>query len=347
MALCIRLSNFEKMSFWFKNLIFILNEPCKSIDFNKSFKNLIKLCRDNDGLTHHFLQQPVEQEYDIRVYKTIYKSSPFFHHFNKILIISQQTTSEQINDTNPYYNPLLLNLMLTKYLPYYPLWSGLILKRKHNIETTSNAPVEQFFGNLKRQILNNEKKLKRSRFISKLRENVLSVYIQQNFDIKKSRLTKQIPEDICSEQRAKEIWVKKEKPKNSYFLGLYLKKLNLEKEEQISMDSEKCLYCGFGRLDVTTDWVQCDECNKWVHETCENDNSFENSFYCKLCIEIVKYSESGVRCDNLVKSPKLVHSLKKTLEISPNGLLFILIIHCQLIKLDIQFVNSGIYFIAL
>lgn len=44
------------------------------------------------------------------------------------------------------------------------------------------------------------------------------------------------------------------------------------------MDSGQCLYCGFGRLNVTTDWGQCDECNKSVHQTCENDSNFENSF---------------------------------------------------------------------
>ena len=176
------------------------------------------------------------------------------------------------------------------------------------MERISNAPIEHFFGNLKTHILNNEKNLKCSRLIRKLRQNVLSLYTEQKLNIAKSRLTKQqAPRDVCSAQGAKETWAKKRKPKNSYFLGRYLKKqkilpreeLEMNPEEEITRDSEKCIYCGFGRLDVTVDWVQCDKCDKWVHQACENGKDFENTFYCKLCCNIISPPETVSTDNNL------------------------------------------------
>lgn len=53
------------------------------------------------------------------------------------------------------------------------------------------------------------------------------------------------------------------------------------------MDEQtKCLYCGGGIFNETTQWVQCDKCEEWIHQDCESSQqaSFSGKFICKICI---------------------------------------------------------------
>lgn len=69
----------------------------------------------------------------------------------------------------------------------------------------------------------------------------------------------------------------------------------------IVFDLEYCLYCHGGRLDVTTDWVECDKCLGFVHQKCDDINmnkSYSGSFVCRLCLpsehKTIKIQKSSV-----------------------------------------------------
>ena len=131
-ACCVLLNDLSTISFWFENLVFILNEPFKNNLFQIGFNNLIKLSRDNNmikDLLKHVNQEKtdaeIEEETDIKQTDVIYKSSPFYQRFKRILD-KYQTTASSTYEINPYHNRPFLELILIKYMPYCPLWSGII-----------------------------------------------------------------------------------------------------------------------------------------------------------------------------------------------------------------------------
>lgn len=73
---------------------------------------------------------------------------------------------------------------------------------------------------------------------------------------------------------------KKCRTKDSHFSDRYIKeqkqalKTVIENKLEIVLDDQpRCLYCGYSRLDVTVDWVQCDMCDGWIHQHCETTNN--------------------------------------------------------------------------
>lgn len=91
--------------------------------------------------------------------------------------------------------------------------------------------------------------------------------------------------------------IKKKKKTDTYFLGNYQKSccdVRRKSTTVVELDSsEKCNYCGLGHLDKPAWWVQCDICNGWIHQDCENPaRDYEKSFICKCCRGL---SESDVK----------------------------------------------------
>ncbi|KAK9685384.1 PHD-finger [Popillia japonica] len=71
-------------------------------------------------------------------------------------------------------------------------------------------------------------------------------------------------------------------------------------------DTAQCGYCGQGMLDETTMWVQCDTCQRWIHQTCdvstENKNKmYSGDFVCKLCtlINITDNTQNNWKLESL------------------------------------------------
>ncbi|KAF2904265.1 hypothetical protein ILUMI_01913 [Ignelater luminosus] len=189
----------------------------------------------------------------------LYRNSSFFTYFNAIFQrCFLAFGKDESSNANPYYNSKLLNVIITKYMPYLPLWSAILLKTKFGLSKISNAPVENFFGNLKHHCLNDEKNWKCFRFSRKLRERP----------------------DSPGHQLLKEKTLG-EKRKKAGGRGKAQANLVVENPD---VGLEKCRYCARRRLDVTADWVACDRCESWIHLSCEDHTiDLEGTFTCQAC----------------------------------------------------------------
>lgn len=307
-ASCILMDALGEINIFFVNLVVLLKSPFYNDMVKKSHENLLRNC-SNKNITD-FVNSvsasstntdiPVDED-DSKKFG-LFRNSPFYVHFFKIMSNIQISYVSTV--ANPYLNEKFLTIVLNKYLPYCPLWSGIILKYSSDMPRVSNAPIENFFGYVKNQMLEGERNLKCSRVIRKLRENVLAIFKESNMDIEKSRLTKDI--DKLNENNSQESWSRKRKRPNTHFLGRFMKKQiedkfdNLNNQQQVAplqnnsqseknkkcYDLLKCNYCGKGPfLDITTDWVQCDRCDEYVHQSCASNQkqSFSGDFICKLC----------------------------------------------------------------
>ncbi|CAH1171034.1 unnamed protein product [Phaedon cochleariae] len=203
---------------------------------------------------------------------------------------------------------------------------------EENQKPVSNCYAENYFGNLKTHILGGQKNLKCSRYLRKSREYVKALFKEYNLNIPKRKLTKQrkreYPDDEFSSQ---ETWNKKTKTTDTHFTGKYLKMIaplsNVENKNQLShaenknsqqdivivhddMDEtvlEKCMYCGFGRLNVTAEWVKCDGCGGWVHKNCDQSlQDYGETYFCEACVTNKIYTldskpDLREKCENAIK----------------------------------------------
>lgn len=55
-----------------------------------------------------------------------------------------------------------------------------------------------------------------------------------------------------------------------------------------------CIYCHEGTLDNTANWVQCDSCQEWVDQKCDEPDmgkSYSGNFYAIFLIAVRKLSQ--------------------------------------------------------
>ncbi|CAG9814674.1 unnamed protein product [Phaedon cochleariae] len=246
---------------------------CKNVDASlRSLLSLVekdKINRDTQFVECNSIHNDIDIKYEYDDKQTgLHKMSTFYKHFLKIFMeISVLTDSVEGN--NIYHSKTVVDIILLKYMPFCSLWTGIILKYKIT-------------------------------FLKKSRENVLALFKEWKLNIPKTRLTKQPSikiKDPASEHIAEETWKKRGNVLPTHFSGNYLKRFasqdsrmeteivkNNVTEETIQ---EKCIYCGYGQLDVTADWVACDSCNRWLHLNCDpysTDKTYGNSIYiCESC----------------------------------------------------------------
>lgn len=116
------------------------------------------------------------------------------------------------HEVNSFHNEQFFNILLNKLMPYLPLWSSIF----SDTGRKNNALVENYFGQLKRWILEERKHLKCSQFLRYIREDILALTKECQLNIPKNRLTKT---DISSEKGARETWSRKKKSTYSHFQG--------------------------------------------------------------------------------------------------------------------------------
>lgn len=297
-ARCMTLTNLSEIKLWFKYICTIFLSKYENLNFTNAYNKIMKMTHNSektDGFynEHHLCEN---EDYEISADKsgyTLYKSSPFYKLF--VTIKENADIDNHGNKINEFYSHDFIQILITKYMPYVPLWSRLILAKKYPSKCRlSNSYVESYFGNMKSNILEGERSMKCSRFVRKNREYLLAAYKEVKFDIKKTGLTGKTLKYKDTEEQSQEIWKKKNKSFTTHFSGTYLKplnsSLNIENNKSIlsKTETDQCLYCGLCELESTVNWLQCDMCQGWVHYTCLDNNSenISGNFYCKHCFSL-------------------------------------------------------------
>lgn len=272
----------------FLNLVILLSTR-NSVEIERALQNL-KLYVDQTTVDDK-LQVSSSDEINLEspYYESKHDKSPFLFYFDNM---AQQNYGDiNGNSKNIFFSQEYLQVVITKYMAYFPLWSSIYLA--DYVARVSNAPVENYFGFLKHNILQGQKNLKCSRLVRKIREHVLFVKNELNLEIPKDDLTNRsrnnrehkLSSQIPSLHKSQETWSKKKSEVSFKFSGSFLKnEKGGDKLVQSIEDETKCIYCGGGAFNETTEWVQCDCCGEWVHQECEPNVSFTGEFNCKICV---------------------------------------------------------------
>lgn len=217
MASLINMEFFSDVEAWFQVVAVVLLSPAKNKYVDKYLDALLKL-KDNNSLIDFDINfrecNDVNDETEEKPSSGLHKTSVFYVHFKNLLdtVNKNYEFSSFEGSTNEYYSEKFLNLLVLKYIPFCPLWTGIIL-RKRSTERHNNSYVEIFFGHLKNNVLGGYKNFKCSRYLRKSREHVQALYKEFICGISKSRLTKQRQirqnDDPLSEHVAQETWNKK------------------------------------------------------------------------------------------------------------------------------------------
>ncbi|CAG9761319.1 unnamed protein product [Ceutorhynchus assimilis] len=226
-AIAIQTYNLQDFDEYVRNLAIVmnskfLNDYVASAMDQLSTTNSLKKRSSLQDLISNDLGIPAELEDNLE--EGLHKSSPFFKRYFSILINIRENCSDS-GPTNIFYNPHMYNHILNKYVPLSPLWTGLLLDEDTRL---SNAPAENYFCQVKLNILDSKKNLKCSRFLRLLRKDVLALKVESDLGIPKNRLTKLYAE---SEQGSQERWEKKRKKVDTHFEGRFLKTFNKPKTD--------------------------------------------------------------------------------------------------------------------
>lgn len=236
---------------------------------------------------------------------TQFETSAFYQYFVKASNHEDNITLNS-NELNPYFNKDFFDSFLKRYIPYVPMWSGVL----SGGQRFSNAPVERWFGLVKNHILGGQSNQKCSRVLRKLRKHILFVSKEVIFNIKNRKCTKSEPEppkessDIDNNEGllSQEKWNKKKRmAKPSNFDGHGLTKfLKFEKLEQSQPEPEiqnvHCVYCRNYNDEHThghIEWLGCDKCGNWMHSSCARKIGLclsSDPFLCTICCQNIDQS---------------------------------------------------------
>ena len=101
----------------------------------------------------------------------LYQKSPFYGHFKHVSETAKLLGSDEAEspDQNEYYSPKLVDYFVKSLMPYFPLWSALLL---HDMSHDTNAVVENWMGAFKAMILNKRTSLRPGEIVEELRKSL-------------------------------------------------------------------------------------------------------------------------------------------------------------------------------
>ncbi|KAJ8671772.1 hypothetical protein QAD02_003031 [Eretmocerus hayati] len=141
----------------------------------------------NSESHHNDLNDDFDAEEEILDYQfnnTKREQSKFYQEFFRVHV--QATKGVKFNGSNPLYKPKFIEYLLNELLPYYPLWSGVMIKQ-FNLRRNSNAGSESWNKFIKHYLFDGEMRQKIPRAINKLESNVNNRLVQRKFDCRTSK----------------------------------------------------------------------------------------------------------------------------------------------------------------
>lgn len=249
-AIAIQIYNLENFDEYIKNLAIILNSKKTNKYVTRAMEQLsaVNVIKDK-GFPGDLISNDLGVSPDLKgnLDEGLHKGSPFFKRYLEILT-NVKDYCKDFGPINIFYNPEMYLLILNKYVPLCPLWTGFFLKQKTRL---SNAPAENYFCQVKLNSLESKRNLKCSRFLRVIRKDVLALKIESDLVIPKNRLTKL--NDAESEQGSQEQWQKRNKKINTHFEGRFLKKYdNLEGNDDANENTDN-----YYKNKNLTDECQC------------------------------------------------------------------------------------------
>lgn len=125
---------------------------------------------------------------ELLIHEDARKNSPFYIYFNHVKNNILKKT-EYYSQKNIFYNESFLNYFFEFLIPYYPLWSAIILIR-FGLTRDSNASVENVWKIEKCIIMKNKLRVLATRYIMR-KEKLLSSRIKERlFSLKSAKVQK-------------------------------------------------------------------------------------------------------------------------------------------------------------
>ena len=225
----------------FRHLVVVFGTEYSSKNFTKSAKDLLKDSKKSEETEKEY----IEHDFDSSIHNDCKKDSPFYKYFDEVY----KTTLINIDlmrQKNKQYSPDFMNYLMTTLMPYFPLWSALMIK-EFKITRDTNATVENWWKIEKFFNFDGVKKILAPRYIQekesvleqRLRERELDLVTtrQDRNKIKKKKTVKKETVTIKKKKLQKVTKPKKQKRK----FELKKKLLNkLKKEEDDEQFPEEC-----------------------------------------------------------------------------------------------------------
>jgi hypothetical protein len=179
-----------------------------------------------------------EEDLHMKESESLYSKSPFYHEF-KSVFGSEFVSSCQEPETNDYYLPGFMDkYLLIHYLPYFPLWSTMLLKIVDpNLKPLHTWPAENHFDNVKNRILSKMRQ-RPSIVVSELLEAAEDVLAAAEYDpsFKRQKNPRKRQAEDLDIHTVKEDWGPKRKKSKK---GPYSSKVKLHKYVQKLRDRMK------------------------------------------------------------------------------------------------------------
>lgn len=335
LAIAILINNINDCLTFIKNIYVILMSPFlnSAVEVAQDNLRLLSTSECLEAFKFHNVEDSTSEyfEYENKS-ESLSRSSPFYLHIMQN-VTKQINIESSGNCENKLYNTDLYNLILNKYIPYLPLWSGIVL----NCRSISNCYVETYFGQLKNITLEGQRNIRCSHFIRKLRDDTLSLKTEAELGITKNRLTK---EDPSEEKLSQETWAKKERRRDtSHFRGRFLRRIkpheSIEESPSETLvfpeddaDLAICSHCGKGIPNENTTWILCDKCDRWYHKSCTNLGIHKDvsqlEFVCVICLfegqdNAVSERSLATDCHDFVNKLQKSYMDLKDLEVRTRG----------------------------